>query len=81
MALVRGVILRSHVRRIDVEGARAARRRIPAIRPSKATTSTVATKVKDGVMTSSPGFRSRAIMAICRASVPLAQAIVCFTPR
>ena len=36
-------------------------------------TSTVEMKVKDGVMTSSPGLRSSAMRAACSASVPLAQ--------
>ena len=49
--------------------------------PSSATTSTVATKVKEQVISSSPAFRPSAIIAICKASVPLAQPMVCFTPR
>jgi len=49
--------------------------------PSSATTSTVAIKVKLVVMTSSPGFRPRAIIAICRASVPLAHEITWPAPR
>jgi hypothetical protein len=41
----------------------------------------VATKVNEAVITSSPGFSPKAIMAICNASVPLAQPITCFTPK
>ncbi|MNE28724.1 hypothetical protein D3C80_1221760 [compost metagenome] len=48
---------------------------------SKAITSTVAAKVKSAVITSSPGFKSNPIIAICKASVPLAHGITCFTPR
>ena len=48
---------------------------------NKAITSTVAAKVKSAVMTSSPGFKSNPIMAICKASVPFAQGITCFTSR
>ena len=43
---------------------------------NKATTSVVAIYVKDGVITSSPGCKSNAIIAICKASVPLAQGMV-----
>ncbi|MCY1235994.1 hypothetical protein D9M72_486290 [compost metagenome] len=46
-----------------------------------AITSTVAAKVKSAVITSSPGFKSIAIMAICKASVPFAHGITCFAPR
>ena len=46
---------------------------------NKAITSTVAAKVKSAVITSSPGFKSNAIMAICNASVPLAHGITCCT--
>ena len=48
---------------------------------NKAITSTVAAKVKSAVMTSSPGFKSNPIIAICKASVPLAQGITCFTSK
>ena len=48
---------------------------------NKAMTSTVAAKVKSAVITSSLGFKSRPIMAICKASVPLAQGITCFTSK
>ena len=41
-------------------------------------TSTVAAKVKSAVITSSPGFKFKPIIAICRASVPFAQGITCF---
>ena len=42
---------------------------------NKATTSVVAIYVKEGVITSSPGSNPKAIIAICKASVPLAQGI------
>ena len=48
---------------------------------SNAITSTVAAKVKFEVITSSPGFKPKDIIAICKASVPLAQGITCFTLR
>ena len=48
---------------------------------NNAITSTVAANVKSAVITSSPGFKSNAIIAICKASVPLAQGITCFTSR
>ncbi len=51
------------------------------VNPNKAMTSTVAAKVKSAVITSSPGCKPRPIMAICSASVPLAQGMTCFTPR
>src|SRR5437867_3822464 len=49
------------------------------VRFNKAITSAVAIKVKEGEITSSPGCKPKAIMEICRASVPLAQGITCFT--
>ena len=48
---------------------------------NKAITSTVAAKVKSAVITSSPGFKSKPIIAICNASVPFAQGITCFTSK
>ena len=48
---------------------------------NNAIVSTVAAKVKSAVITSSPGFNPNPIMAICKASVPLAHGITCFTPR
>ena len=54
---------------------------ITGFSPNKATTSAVATYVKDGQMTSSPGFKLQDIKAICNASVPLAHGITFFTPR
>ena len=44
-------------------------------KPNKWITSTVAAKVKFTVITSSPGFKPRAINAICKASVPFAHEI------
>ena len=80
MALVFGVIFRltSAGSMLKVPGSTSAK---TGVIPSSATTSTVATKVKEHVMTSSPGFSPKAIMAIWRASVPFAQPITCFTPR
>ena len=49
------------------------------LRFNNAITSTVAAKVKFEVITSSPGFRSNDIIAICNASVPFAHGITCFT--
>ena len=46
---------------------------------SSAITSTVAAKVKSAVITSSPGCKFKAIIAICSASVPLAHGITCLT--
>ena len=51
------------------------------VNPNKAITSTVAAKVKSAVITSSPGFKPKAIIAICNASVPLAQGITCLTSK
>ena len=48
-------------------------------KPSKRITSIVEAKEKFVVITSSPLFNSRAIKAICSASVPLAHGITCFT--
>ena len=48
---------------------------------NKAITSTVAAKVKSAVITSSPGCKPKPIMAICKASVPLAHGMTCFTPK
>ena len=48
---------------------------------NNAITSTVAAKVKSAVITSSPGFKPKPIIAICNASVPFAQGITCFTPK
>ena len=46
---------------------------------NKAITSTVAAKVKSDVIISSPGCKPKLINAICKASVPLAHGITCFT--
>ena len=46
---------------------------------NKAITSTVAAKVKSAVIISSPCSKPKAIIAICKASVPFAQGITCFT--
>ena len=51
------------------------------VRFNKPITSTVAAKVKSAVIISSPGFKPKPIKAICKASVPLAHGITCFTPR
>ena len=48
---------------------------------SNAITSTVAAKVKSTVITSSPCSRPNPIIAICKASVPFAQGITCFTSK
>ena len=48
---------------------------------NKAITSTVAAKVKSAVITSSPCSKPNPIMAICKASVPFAHGITCFTPK
>ena len=45
-----------------------------------AMTSAEAKKVKAGTKTASPGFTSQAFKANNRASVPLLQAMQCFTP-
>ena len=54
---------------------------ITGFSPNKATTSAVATYVKDGQMTSSPGFKLQDIKAICNASVPFAHGITCLHPK
>ena len=46
-----------------------------------AITSTVAANVKSAVITSSPCSKPKPIIAICKASVPFAQGITCFTPK
>ena len=51
------------------------------LNPNKAITSVVAMYVNEGVITSSPGFKPKAIKAICKASVPFAHGITCFTPK
>ena len=48
---------------------------------NNAITSTVAANVKSAVITSSPGFKPKPIIAICNASVPLAQGMTCLTPK
>ena len=48
---------------------------------NNAITSTVAANVKSAVITSSPGFKPKPIIAICNASVPFAQGITCFTSK
>ena len=48
---------------------------------NKPITSTVAAKVKSAVITSSPGCKPSPIIAICKASVPFAQGITCFTSK
>ena len=79
MAIVRGVILAS-IRRasmLQVSGSMSTYTGTP---PRSTIISAVAAKVKGVVMTSSPGFRSRAISAINKASVPLATVMQCFAP-
>ena len=49
--------------------------------PSRQATSAAETKVKSGMMTSSPSSNGSAISAICSASVPLAQGITWRTPK
>ena len=50
-------------------------------KPNNAMTSVVAMYVKEGVITSSPAFKPKAISAICKASVPFAHGMTCFTSR
>ena len=80
MAFVLGVIARSmaFVSILKELGSTSTK---TGVSPSKAITSTVAAKVKSAVITSSPGSNPRPIIATCKASVPLAQGMTCFTPR
>ncbi len=50
------------------------------VAPASATTSALAAKVKDGTNTASPMPMFHAFKSKNSASVPLAQAIACFTP-
>ena len=70
MALVRGVIAASifEASMLQVSGSMSTHTGTP---PSSTMVSAVAAKVNGVVMTSSPGFRSSAIIAISSASVPL----------
>ena len=54
---------------------------ITGVNPKREITSAVATYVNEGQITSSPGFKDKAISAIWRASVPLAQGITCLTSK
>ena len=78
IALVLGVIARliASTSILKVIGSTSTK---TGVRFNKAITSTVAAKVKSAVITSSPGCNPRAIIAICKASVPFAQGITCFT--
>ena len=72
IALVRGVtaLATEAGSNVKVHGSTSTMTRVNR---SRWMTSTVEMKVKDGVMTSSPGLRSSAMNAACSASVPLAQ--------
>ena len=80
MAFVFGVMafLTASISMLNLSGSTSTK---TGVSPSKAITSTVAAKVKSAVMTSSPGFKPSPIIAICKASVPLAQGITCLIPR
>ncbi|OQA35002.1 MAG: hypothetical protein BWY56_01808 [Acidobacteria bacterium ADurb.Bin340] len=79
MALVRGVRAASMASgsALKVTGSRSTK---TGFAFNRATTPAVAKKVKLGMMTSSPGFRSRAMRATSRASVPLDMPMACFAP-
>ena len=72
MALVRGVtaLATAAGSNVKVHGSTST---MTGVSRSRWMTSTVEMKVNEGVMTSSPGFRSSAMRAACSASVPFAQ--------
>ena len=78
MAFVFGVMafFRASISMLKVSGSTSIK---TGVNFNKAITSTVAAKVKSTVITSSPCSRPKPIMAICKASVPFAHGITCFT--